>query len=81
MVEWSSPLWKHRKQLRKHKKKKEKTQNKSIIWTVKKQWKHFFIVLKKMVFENAENTKKQHPLPQTSFLCFLFSRTENRSWK
>ena len=83
VVGWSSLLWKHKKQLRKHKKKEEKIRKTIYYLNSEKQWKHFFIVLKKMVFENMKNTKKTktHLFSQTNFFYFLFSRTENSFWK
>ena len=51
-------------------------------WTLKKQWKHLFIVLKKEVFENTKNTKKtkHRPFPKQVF-CFQEHKTvpENRN--
>ena len=42
----------------------------------------FFLFSKKKPLANTENTKnKNHPLSQTHFQCFLFSRTKNSSWK
>ena len=47
---------------------------KSIIWIVKKQWKHLFIVIKKVVFENTENTKNKNTLHSSNkfFMSFVF---------
>ena len=43
---------------------------------------NFFLFSEMRPLENTENTKnKNHPLSQTCFQCFLFSRTENGSWK
>ena len=43
---------------------------------------NFFLFSEKKPLANTENTKnKNHPLSQTHFQCFLFSRTENSSWK
>ena len=53
-----------------------------MLWTVKKQWKHLFIIFKKMVLRTRKTQKtKTRPFPQTSFSSFLFSRTENSFWK
>ena len=72
VVGWSSPLWKHEKQLGKHKKKKEKTRKTIYFMNSEKQWKHLFIVLKKVVFENTENTKdKNTPLSLNKFFVFF----------
>ena len=50
------------------------------------QWKNnenIFLLFSKKWFLRTRKTQKTktHPLPQTSFLCFLFSRTKNSSWK
>ena len=82
VVGWTLPLWKHKKQLKKHKKKKRKYKKQSILWTVKKQWKHFFIVLKKVVFENTENTKnKNTPLTPNMFLVFFVFKNRKQFLK
>ena len=91
VVGWNSPLWKHKKQLGKYKKKKrENTKNNLFYEQWKKQWKHLFIVLKKVVFENTENTKNKNtpPSPNKFFVFFVFknrkqflkTRTKQALW-
>ena len=44
VVEWSSPLWKHKKQLGKHRKKKEKTQRAIYSLNSEKTIKNIFLL-------------------------------------
>ena len=64
------------------KRRKKEHEKYSTLWIMKKQWQYLFIVPKNKVFDNTENTKnKNTPLHRTNFLWFLFSRTNNSSWK
>ena len=57
---------------------KENTENNLFF----EQWKHFFIVLKKVVFENTENTKnKNTPLTPNMFLVFFVFKNKKQFLK
>ena len=83
VVGWSSPLWKYKKRLRKHKKKEEKIRKTIYYLNSEKIMKISFYCSKKSGFWEHGKHKKQKYIIffQTSFLCFLFLRTENSSWK
>ena len=57
MIRWISYLQKYKKHIRKHKKKKEKTRKTIYYLNSEKIMKTFFIIIKKMVFDNTKNIK------------------------
>ena len=69
VVRWSSPLWKYKKQLRKHKKKKEKTQKTIYSMNSEKIMKTSFYYSKKNGFWEYEKHKKTK---NTTFLKQVF---------
>ena len=77
VVEWSSPLWKHKKQLGKYKKKEKKTQKTIYSLNNEKTMKTSFDCFQKSGFwEHGKHKKQKHtPFSKQVFLCFLFSRT------
>ena len=83
VVGWNSPLWKHKKQLGKHKKKEEKTRKTIYALNSEKTMKTSFYCSQKNGFwEHGKHKKQKHtPFPEQVFCVFLFSRIENSSWK
>ena len=67
VIGYNSPLWKH-------KKKEEKTRKTICSLNSEKQWKYFFLIIKKVVFENTKNTKNKNtpPFPRQVFCIFYF---------
>ena len=57
VIRWISYLQKYKKHIRKHKKKKEKTRKTIYYLNSEKIMKTFFIIIKKMVFDNTKNIK------------------------
>ena len=78
VVRWSSPLWKHKKQLGKHKKKKEKTRKTIYSMNSEKIMKTSFYFSKKNGFWEYEKHKKQKtPLSSNKFFVFfVFKNTK-----
>ena len=54
------------------KRRKRKHEKQFVLWIVKKQWKRFFIVLKKVVFENMGNTKNENAPPSPNMFVMFF---------
>ena len=65
IVGWNSLLWKHKKQLRKHKKKKERTSKTIYYLNSKKNNENIFLLLSKKSFLITRKTQKTktHPFP------------------
>ena len=74
VVGWNSPLWKHKKQLRKHIKKEEKTRKTIYYLNSEKTMKTSFYCSKKVIFENTENIKNKNipPSPNKFFEFVVF---------
>ena len=74
VVGWSSYLWKHKKQLRKHKKKEEKTRKTIYYLNNEKTMKTSFYCFKKNGFWEYKKYKKQKhtPFPKQNFYIFCF---------
>ena len=74
VIGWSSPLWKHKKQLRKHKKKEEKTQKTIYYLNSEKTMKTSFYCFQKSGFwEHKKHKKQKHtPSPNKFFVFFVF---------
>ena len=74
VVGWNSPLWKHKKQLGKYKKKKEKTQKTIYSMNSEKTMKTSFYCSQKSGFwEHKKHKKQKHtPFPKQVFCVFCF---------
>ena len=74
MVGWNSFLWKHKKQLKKHKKKEEKIRKTIYYLNSEKIMKTSFYCFKKNGFWKYRKHKKQKhtPSPNKFFMFFVF---------
>ena len=80
VVGWSSPLWKYKKTAKKIQKEERENTKNNLLFEQWKTMKTFFYYSQKSGF--WEHKKQKHtPFLKQVFLCFLFSRTENSSWK
>ena len=73
VVEWSSPLWKHKKKLRKHKKKEEKIRKTIYYLNNEKTIETYFYYSQKNGFrEYKKHEKQKHTLFPKQIFCVFY---------